>query len=294
MQTANILSRDEIRARAPSIFAAEAHASRSERYGFIPTIAVLDALMREGYVVREAQQSAIRGEDTDGRAAYTKHMVRLQRPGDDAIVQARIKRGVHRFINDGPVFPELVLTNAHDGSARYKLMAGLFRLACENGLIVADSMVATLSIMHTGDVVRECIEGTRMVLEQTNLAVDAMAAWQQIDLAPREQVAFAEAARVARFADADGEVKTPVQAAQLLKARRAEDGGDGDQKRDLWRTFNVVQENVIQGGIRAVARNERNGRTRKMRTRRIGGIDQNVVLNKALWTLASEMAKAKA
>jgi hypothetical protein len=289
----NVLSRDELRRRAPSIFAEAPHNSRSERYGFIPTISVLDALMKEGFVVRDASQSAIRGEDTDGRAAYTKHMVRLQRPADAARVEARIKRGVHRFISDGPVFPELVLTNAHDGSARYKLMAGLFRLACENGLVVADGMIATLSVMHSGDVIRECIEGTRTVLEQTNLAVDAMAAWRQIDLAPREQMAFAEAARVARFADADGEVKTPIKAGQLLEARRVADGGNGAQARDLWRTFNVVQENAIRGGLQGERVNPDTGKKRRTKTRPIGGIDQNVSLNKALWTLATELAKAK-
>ena len=59
--------------------------------------------------------------------------------------------------------------------------------------------------------------------------------------------------------------------------------------RILWTTFNVVQENVIRGGIR--------GRTEKgslTRTREVTGIDGDIKLNQALWKLAEEFAKLKA
>ena len=46
------LSDDQIRAVAPSIFAEDKHASRSERYSYIPTAAVLTELRKEGHVHR--------------------------------------------------------------------------------------------------------------------------------------------------------------------------------------------------------------------------------------------------
>jgi hypothetical protein len=81
---------------------------------------------------------------------------------------------------------------------------------------------------------------------------------------------------VLRFADADGEVTTPIAPAQLLAPRRREDTAN-----DLWTTFNVVQENVIKGGLHGVGR-DANNRRRRVTTRAVNGIDQDVKLNKAL------------
>ena len=43
------LSEDQMRAAAPSVFAEGKHASRSERYTYIPTIEVLRGLRKEGF-----------------------------------------------------------------------------------------------------------------------------------------------------------------------------------------------------------------------------------------------------
>ena len=49
----------------------------------------------------------------------------------------------------------------------------------------------------------------------------------------------------------------------------------------LWHTFNVVQENVLRGGIP-----RRSASNRLSRTRRITAIREDVRLNSALWELA--------
>ena len=55
---------------------------------------------------------------------------------------------------------------------------------------------------------------------------------------------------------------------------------------------NVVQENAIRGGLEARFRDE-HGRLRRSRSRAVKGIDQDVKLNKALWTLSEKMAELK-
>jgi hypothetical protein len=72
------LSDDQMRCAAPSIFAEGKHASRSERYTHIPTIEVLRGLRKEGFEPFMVAQGASRIE---GKAAYTKHMVRLRQAG---------------------------------------------------------------------------------------------------------------------------------------------------------------------------------------------------------------------
>jgi hypothetical protein len=48
--TARALTEDQMRKIAPSIFATQAHESRSERFQPIPTIEVLRGLMNEGFM----------------------------------------------------------------------------------------------------------------------------------------------------------------------------------------------------------------------------------------------------
>jgi hypothetical protein len=97
-------------------------------------------------------------------------------------------------------------------------------------------------------------------------------------------LAFAEAAIEARFA---GDAK-PVNAEQVLRARRGADVGN-----DVWTVFNRVQENVIKGGLYGASK-DANGRMQRRRTREVKGIDQNDVLNRALWRLGVEVAKLAA
>jgi hypothetical protein len=61
-----------------------------------------------------------------------------------------------------------------------------------------------------------------------------------------------------------------------LVPRRAEDVDN-----DLWRTLNVVQENVLRGGIP-----RRSASNRLIRTRAITAIREDVRINSGLWDLA--------
>jgi len=72
------LSEDQMRAAAPSIFAEGKHASRSERYTYIPTIDVLRGLRKEGFEPFMVAQGQSRVE---GKAEFTKHMIRMRHAG---------------------------------------------------------------------------------------------------------------------------------------------------------------------------------------------------------------------
>ena len=66
-----------------------------------------------------------------------------------------------------------------------------------------------------------------------------------------------------------------------------------DQKdSDLFTVFNVIQENLIKGGIRGYRLNKY-GYTTRTKTREVKAIDQNVKLNRALWTLTEKMMEMK-
>jgi hypothetical protein len=103
------LSDDQIHRVAPSIFAEDKHDSRSARYSYIPTAAVLTELRKEGFQPFMVCQTRVRDE---GKRAHTKHMIRLR----------------HASQIDGSTANEIILLNSHDGTSSYQMLAGMFRL----------------------------------------------------------------------------------------------------------------------------------------------------------------------
>ncbi|BDV36315.1 hypothetical protein SS37A_38450 (plasmid) [Methylocystis iwaonis] len=274
--SARALTDDEMRRAAPSIFAVEAHASRSERFAPIPTIEVLRGLQKEGFAPVAVRQSRSRD---DSKYDFTKHIIRLRRLDDARAYQV------------GDTICEIILKNANDGTSAYDLMAGLFRIRCKNSLVAQTATIDSVKVRHSGDAIGKVIEGTYRVLGEAENILAAPQDWGNVKLPYEAKAALAESAHILRFADAEGKVATPIQPAQLLAPRRADDTAG-----DLWTTFNVIQENVIRGGLsaRAPATTDERGRRRRGRmvtTREINGIDQDVKLNKALWVLGERMAQ---
>jgi hypothetical protein len=171
--------------------------------------------------------------------------------------------------------------------------------------MVSDSTVEMLSIQHKGDIVRDVIEGSFQIVGQSEKALARADEWNQLQLTAGEQSAFADAARQLRFSDVEGKITSPITAEQLLRPRRNEDAdGPVDWRRpaaapksDLWHTLNVVQENTVRGGLHGTLRgtDPQTGRRtmRRVTTREVRGIDQDVRLNRALWQLAERMAELK-
>jgi hypothetical protein len=268
------LSEDQMRTAAPSIFAEGKHASRSERYTYIPTIEVLRGLRKEGFQPFMVAQGASRIE---GKAEFTKHMIRMRHHRDSSgQVQTR------------PEANEIILINSHDGASSYQMLAGMFRFVCCNGLVVGE-VVEDIRIPHKGSIQAEVIEGAFRVLDQFEAVNEHTEAMKALQLEHTEEIAFATAALALRFGErvveeTGGHRPAPVTAEQLIEARRPEDIGHS-----LWTTFQRVQENVIRGGQRG-----RSAQGRRLQTRPVGSIDRGVSLNRALWMLAEEMRKLKA
>jgi hypothetical protein len=279
-QFSNALTIDALRSLIPSAFATQAHSSRSSRYAYIPTSEVLEGLVREGFAPYKAVQSKSRIE---GKTEFTKHMIRLRHA--DAVAAA-----------SGNI-PEVVIINSHDGTSAYKLLSGIFRMICTNGLISWEKKMGEISIHHKGNIVHQVIEGSFEIIGQSQKALGTIDNWSALQLTAGEQDAFAEAAHTLRFADADGKIETPITASQLLTPRRMADRSErGAWSRpapDLYTTMNVVQENVIRGGLSARQPGTDRARGRMVTTREVKGIDQDVRLNRALWQLAERMAELK-
>jgi hypothetical protein len=179
---------------------------------------------------------------------------------------------------------ETVLVNSHDGTSAYKLMCGVFRFVCSNGMVVADSLLESIHVRHTGNVIEEVISGSERILKAAPQVMDAIQQWKTIDLTTPEQHLLAETAHSMRFPvdEETGKTHTEVTPDHLLRARRTDDSGS-----DLWHTFNRIQENTLKGVKTWTPRG-------RVSSRAVKGIDGDVKLNRALWTLAERMAELKA
>ena len=256
------LSNEQIAHYAPSVTALAPHDRVSERYTHIPTIKVIDGLREAGFFPFEVRQTLVRDIT---RREHTKHLVRLRH---HSTVDVTSKGEVG----------EIVLLNSHDGSSSYQLLSGFFRFVCSNGLIAGD-ITNDVRVRHSGNVVDNVIEGATRILSDLEVAQSRVGDYKSLSLTSDEQTLFANAALGLRW-EPDA---TPVTADSVLTPSRWADRGN-----DLWTTLNVVQENLIKGGVAGRARTGR-----RLTTKAVSGVSENVRLNQSLWALADGFAKLK-
>jgi len=276
-----ILSEEELFKFAPSIFGDTASPERSDKFKAIPTIEVLRGLSKEGFHPVSVQEQGVRAANPQ-RRPWTKHMLRLRR-FDDQVERLKV----------GDTIAEVILKNANDGTSAYALMAGLFRIACLNGMVANTADLGELKVRHTLNdpnpraIVEKVIEGSYRIVRHADDVLEAPRLWSQRKLSSSEAYSLAAQAHHLTFTDPDGIARTPIKVEQLLTRRRQVDAGT-----DLWTTFNVIQENVLKGGLEAesVTHSERWGTVRtRTRTHAIGAIDRSTKLNKDLFTLARDV-----
>lgn len=157
-------------------------------------------------------------------------------------------------------------------------MAGIYRQICTNGLIAGNNY-DEVRIRHQGNVVDNVIEGTYQILETSQKMLTKVEQMKICVLSANKILEFSTEAHALRFGN---ETNLVVDAQRLLIPRRYE-----DRKCDLFTVFNIVQENLIKGGIPGYRVNEQ-GQWKRIRSREIKAIDNTIKLNRELWSLAEK------
>ncbi len=261
------LTDDHLRRMVPAAFATAPHTAVSERYGFVPTRAVIDGLRDEGWFPVRAQQTRVRD---DARQGVARHMIRFrQDPG--------------RQVQVGDALAELVLSNSHDRSSAYQLDLGLFRLICSNGMVTPVGAAGGIRVRHGKNVVDEILVGSIDLLAAVPDIAARVELFQRLWVSRNESELFAESALELRYGE-DWKATSPIRPADLVQARRHEDARD----LTLWGAFNRTQENLLKGGLRGQSRSGR-----QVRTRPVKSVSEDVRLNRALWKLAERFAELK-
>jgi hypothetical protein len=259
---------------------AEGHsAGTSSKFAFIPTTRVIDILKDQGWFPNKISEKNARKDTTKG---FQTHLVRFRQPE-----QMNVVRSV------GDLLPEIVLKNAHDGTAAFTLMAGIFRLVCSNGSIVADSMFQSHKIRHIGFQDQNVIDAVFSVVETTPRIMSRVSDFKQIELDKPEQVALGEMAIMAKYGDKPGVTELYDPERLVSPTRRSDriDVGDYQASRNtLWNTYQIIQEKLIEKGGKFSTKQTNTGR---QKVRGIRDINESVRLNQCLWALTEKMAELK-
>ena len=262
LESSEFLSKSDIRNAAPSVFTATAATNVSSAYTHIPTSQVIDDMAQLGWGVVDAKEVKARKG-----VGFQKHLVVFR--NNDIVINGA----------DGDtVFPQILLTNSHDGKNAFTFTAGLFRLVCENGLVISTTEFENVKLRHMGYTFEELQAKIKEMVERLPLTVESMNKMKQIQLDEEQAVELATRALATRFTEEEM-TRITIDAKLLLEPTRPEDKGT-----DLWSIFNVIQEKIIEGDFNY------NAGSKSRKARRIKNFNQDLKVNKELFELALEFA----
>jgi hypothetical protein len=264
LENSNFINKSEIRSKAPSIFTTTSAPGTSEKYAHIPTDKIIDDMSALGWGVVDAKE--VRARKGIG---FQKHLV-VFRNNDIQITS-----------EDGDnVFPQVLLTNSHDGKNAFTFTAGLFRMVCENGLVISSREFENMKIRHYGYSFEELQNTIKSIVEKLPLTVESLNKFRAIELGQEQMLDFAQKALATRFSDEEIE-NIQIDFDDLLTPTRVQDKGN-----DLWSVYNVIQEKLTHGLF-----NYKFG-TKTRKARKIKNFKQDMVLNEKLYDLALEYVPA--
>lgn len=260
-------TKEEIEREAPTVMAAGPDEFRSDRYVFVSSEKIIDSMEEAGWGVSKVRTPNVRVASPQ----HCRHEIVFRSRDESLKFQDPRAEQLHTYGDfEAIVHPELRVTNSSDGSTRVEIAAGMMATICSNGLTVTLSDFGSFSSKHLGFDSNSAYSITSDFVGRIPNIVSRIDEFTGINLNRREALEFASAAKELRWT---GDRSAMVDPSDLLNARRPEDAGD-----DLWRVYNVVQENLIRGGFSSV--------NTKRRVRPIQNIKLDNDINKGLWDLA--------
>jgi len=248
MMTNHIYTLEDIKRLAPSVFTTDKAPHLTDKYIQTPTSRVVEDLMNLGWQVTKVQE--VRSRKYKG---FQKHIVVFRNP--DIMIKGK---------ENDDAFPQILLTNSHDGKAAFNFRVGIFRLICSNGLVVSDADFSNVSIRHVNYTFESLQTKIGEVIAKLPKLVKKINLFKSTELTEVQMQDFAAKAMQLR-------TKQHVNIMDVLNADRPQDKGN-----DLWVVFNRIQEKLIGGSYRAGQR----------KARSVKNFQKDIELNEQLFELA--------
>ena len=256
----NYLNTSILKEKVPAAFADSPRKDVSKKYCFLSTEKIINDVIKKGYFPVSADQTKTR--DISKRK-FARHIIRFR---------AKNPKRINGY------FPEVVLINSHNRKSRLKIMVGLFRIVCSNGLIVSEATFGSVKVIHFGNREEEVERRLDFVLQQFPKVEKRVRIFQKIKLSEKDRKEYLKRATKLRW-----KRRIPNLDTSLDMVKRKEDKGNS-----LWNVFNRTQENIFKGNIPSKSKNGRITITRALKS-----VKKNIKLNEALWSLTEEFANRK-
>jgi hypothetical protein len=263
LQNSEFKTIEQIRSIAPSIFTNHGAKGTSEKYSHIPTDQVIRDMELLGWGVADAKEVKARKN-----AGYQKHLVVFRNP--DVVINGA---------DNDTVFPQILLTNSHDGKNSFVFTAGLFRMICENGLVISTEQFDEIKVRHMGYDFEKLQDTIKKLVENLPLTVEAMNQMVNTELEQDQIVSLAKDLLDLRVENSKNTYDINAIEA-ILTPQRNQDMGT-----DLWKVFNRIQENILEGNFDYQTLK---GKSRS--ARKIKNFQQDLELNKKMFSKALEYA----
>ena len=255
------LTTKEIKSKAPSVFTESASPEVSDKYTHIPTSVVLEDMEKLGWKVVDAKEVKARKG-----IGFQKHLIVFR--NEEVVINGA----------DGDtVFPQILLTNSHDGKNSFTFTAGLFRMICENGLVVSTQQFENVKMRHMGYTFEDLQKEILKMVEKLPLTVESMNKMKSIQISDEDAVKLAKKSLTTRFSEEEIE-NLRIDFDAFLEPVREEDKG-----KDLWTVFNVIQEKIIEGDFKYMSG------TKIRKARRVKNFQQDMKINSELFEIAAEL-----
>lgn len=262
MENLKALSREDLRRLAPQVFNHQVSPKLTDKYVHIPTDTIVEDMEKLGWF--PYQVKTVKARKSSGEMA--KHLIQFFNP------DIKINNEEGKI----DMYPNLLLINSHDGSTSVRFEMGVFRLVCENGLVIKSKDFGGFKMRHMGYNFEDLRTHINELVKTLPNVVDNLNKFSQIVMSPEEQKDFVKKVIEARF---DEEKVLPQNEIEnLLIPIRKEDEGD-----NLWVIMNRLQEKLTRGDFSYL-----NAKGKLRKTRAIKNFTKDTEMNMKLWSIAEE------
>lgn len=208
----------------------------SNRYKYIPTLEVVKDVLDLGFEIHSAKGK--KSENGLHEIVFSN---------SNALIDKNRLGGIH---------PRIHLINSHDGLSSFKFMSGLYRLVCSNGLVLPlkvgeHTLAQSMTIRHTQYTFDELQGVIKELLNNMDNNIAPIYKMQETSIDREQSINFVKESLLLRNRITPDKVREflaniPEETYDyILEPKRVEDASN-----DVWATFNIVQEKMLEGGFK--------------------------------------------
>jgi hypothetical protein len=225
------IGKEQLKELAPSAFVSKPHPKMGNSYRFVNTEDIIDKLIEDGFKPFNASQLNYR-KGGNLNESYQFHEVSFYHP--NLVVLNDDDKSIEEIF-------EVIITNSHNGYSKFRLYCSFYGLKNNNDMLcISDDLGG---IINKNMVQIKDIDPNTLFNEITNHFLDMVKCIKKMKdttLTKVQQIDVAAKMAIIRHLKQDG--KFNYDAKDLLIPQT-----DEKTKRDLWSTYNVVIEKLING-----------------------------------------------